>query len=215
MIYRMSRRAITARSVPHAGVTLILVVVLAVVTAGCGGPEFTSEEAAELIRAQWPDSELEMRNAYVDEQGRGVAAARFDGEPWEFYFEPTDEGGWNLEAVSVDGSFYYLRDLEQTSATILLMSETAGALGRYKVANDTYPVGESADALAVLSPDYIAEETQKSDAWQQDFLYESDGTDYTLTSIGADGQSGTRDDIVLYNGEFIGSSGQGQGGQGQ
>jgi hypothetical protein len=192
-------------------VAFLLAVGVAAMAVGCGGgPEFTQEQASVLIGEQWPDRELQMRNAFVDDQGRGVAAALFDGEPWEFYFHPTDEGGWELEAVSVDGGFYYLRDLEQISATMLQMGEAASALEAYKAANGSYPEGDSPQALAPLIPDFLAEETQRHDAWEQDFLYESNGVDYTLTSLGADGEEGTRDDIILHSGEFIGTGGQGR-----
>jgi len=193
--------------------TLALAVAAAAIGCGGGGPEFTQETAAEIISAQWPDADLQMRNAYIDEQGRGVASASFDGEPWEFYFAAGPESTWTLDAVSVDGGFYYLRDLEQISATMLQMGEAAGALEAYKAANGAYPEGDSPEVLAVLIPDYLAEDIERQDAWKQDFLYESDGAEYTLTSIGADGQPGTNDDINLFNGEFVGASQR--GGQGQ
>ncbi|MGD8328671.1 MAG: type II secretion system protein GspG [Acidobacteriota bacterium] len=193
--------------------TLALAVTAAAIGCGGGGPEFTQEMAANMISAQWPDADVQMRNAYIDEQGRGVAAANFDGEPWEFYFAAGPEGTWTLDAVSVDGGFFRLSDLEQISATMMQMGEAASALEAYKGANGTYPEGDSPEVLLVLIPDYLAEETERQDAWGQGFLYESDGDDYTLTSIGADGQPGTKDDINLYNGAFVGAS-QG-GGQGQ
>ena len=51
------------------------------------------------------------------------------------------------------------------------------------------------------------EETGRQDAWEQGFNYESDGDDYTLTSGGADKTIGTEDDIILYNGDFVGTQG--------
>jgi hypothetical protein len=191
--------------------SLSLALMVAAIGCGGGGPELTPEQATTLIMAQWPDSELEMRTTQVDEEGRGVAFARFDGEPWNFYFQPTEEGDWVLDAVRVEGNLYYLKDLEQISATMLLMGDVASALERYKVANGDYPAGESPEVLLVLIPDFIAEETGRHDAWEQDFNYESDGDDYTLISGGADKTVGTEDDIVLYNGDFVGS----QGGEGQ
>lgn len=196
-------------------VPLTMSLALLTMAAGCGGggPQFTQEQAAALVADQWPDAEVEMRNAYVDEEGRGVAFAQFDGDPWEFYFAAGEDGGWTLDAVSVDGGFYNLRDLEQTSATMLLMGEAAGALEGYKAANGSYPAGDSPEALRVLVPDFLAEQTQRHDAWEHDFRYDSDGTDYTLVSMGADGQEGTRDDIVLHTGEFVGAAERGGRGQ--
>ncbi len=182
---------------------------LMVAAIGCGGgpPEFTAEQATALIMGQWPDSELEIRTAQVDEEGRGVASARFNGEPWDFYFQPTEEGGWVLDAVRVEGNLYYLKDLEQNLATMLLMGEAASALGRYKAAMGAYPEGESPEVLIVLIPDFLPEDTDREDAWGERFNYESDGDDYTLTSGGADKTVGTEDDIILYNGDFVGSQG--------
>lgn len=187
--------------------SLSLALMVAAIGCGGGGPEFTPEQAAALIMDEWPDSELEMRTAQVDEEGRGVAFARFNGEPWNFYFQPTEEGGWVLDAVRVEDNFYYLKDLEQISATMLLMGDVAGALARYKTANGAYPAGDSPEVLLVLIPDFIAEETDRLDAWEQGFNYESNGDDYTLTSGGADKTVGTEDDIILYNGDFVGSQG--------
>lgn len=193
--------------------TLALAVMVAAIGCGGGGPEFTPEMATEIIRVQWPEAELQVNNATIDEQGRGVAYADFDGEPWEFYFVASPEGSWTLDAVSVGGSFHYVRDLENTSATMMLMSQAASALSAYKAANGSYPQGDSPEVLQVLIPDYIPEETQRHDAWEQDFLYQSDGEDYTLTSVGADGEEGTRDDIILFNGAFVGAAEGGAEGQ--
>jgi len=200
--------------------TPVLALMLAVFGCGGGGEAedatdaaaFTSEDATALISAQFPDAVLQVRTTQVDDQGRGVAAADFNDQDVSFYFEPADEG-WTLDAVDFAGSFYYIRDLERISATMLLMGEPAGALEEYKVANGAYPAADSPEVLVVLIPDFLAEDTDRQDAWQQRFNYESDGDDYTLISGGADQTLGTDDDIVLHSGEFVGASAR--GGQGQ
>ncbi len=40
------------------------------------------------------------------------------------------------------------------------------------------------------------------DAWGNDFVYASGGASFTLTSPGADGRTGTADDIVMTDGRF-------------
>ena len=192
------------------GLTLTLAVAMLAGGCGGGGPTFTPEEASALILAQFPDAELDVRTASIDEEGRGVAFASFNEQMVSFFFEPSEDA-WALEAVDFDGSFYYIRDLEQISETMVLMGELASALENYRAANGSYPAGESAEALQALIPDFIAAETQLHDAWTEDLAYESDGDDYTLISPGADRESGSNDDIVLHSGEFVG----GGGGRGQ
>ncbi len=190
---------------------LALVVSLAVVGCGGGGPTFGPEDATALIQARFPEAELELRTAQVDENGQGVAFARFNDQSVNFYFQPSD-AGWVLDAVDFEGSFYYIRDLEQIQATMESMLALANALANYKAANGAYPVGETSAGLQALLPEFLASETSFDDAWQQNFDYESDGDDYTLRSLGADKASGSRDDIILNDGEFVGAAGsEGQG----
>jgi len=199
--------------IPQSILLLLPLVAVMVTAIGCGGgPEFLPEQATTLIMAQFPDAELELRNTSVDEQGRGVAFAGFNGQTVSFYFQPLDEG-WALDAVDFDGSLFYIKDLEQIGATMLLMGTAATALETYKADVGSYPAGDSTEVLQVLIPDYIDENTDRQDAWNQAFHYESDGGDYTLISGGADMQQGTDDDIVLHSGEFVGANTQ--GGQGQ
>ncbi len=190
---------------------LALVLSLAAVGCGGGGATFEPEEATALIQARFPEAELELRTARVDENGQGVAFARFNAQTVSFYFQPSD-AGWVLDALDFEGSLYYIRDLEQIQATMESMLELADALASYKAANGDYPVGETSAGLQVLVPEFLASETSFNDAWQQVFDYESDGDDYTLRSLGADKASGSRDDIILHDGEFIGAgSSEGQG----
>ncbi len=195
----------TIRTLP----ALALVVSLAAV--GCGGPTFEPDEATALIQARFPEAEIELRTAQIDEDGQGVALARFNDQVVSFYFQPSD-AGWALNALDFEGSLYYIRDLEQIQATMLSMVELASALEHYKAINGDYPVGDTSAGLQVLVPGFVPEETAFADGWQQDFDYESDGDSYTLRSLGADKTSGSRDDINLNDGEFVGADGKaGQG----
>jgi len=183
----------------------LLVTVASFGVTACGSdPTFTPEQASEIILAQFPDSDLQIRNVRIDEEDRGVAFARFNDENWIFYFQPAEES-WLLDAVETDGSFYYLKDLEQISETIALMSDVAGALERYRVGNGTYPIGEDASVLATMAPEFIGEEVTFADAWDGPLAYESDGDSYTMISNGADKTGGTRDDVILHDGNFVGA----------
>ncbi len=202
----------TDRNMQRTTLVLAAATVVSFAAVGCGGgPTFTPEQVSALILAQFPDSDLQVRTVSIDEEGRGVAFARFNDEPWTFYFQPLDDN-WALDAVETGGSFYYLKDLEQISTTIELMADAASALGRYKAANGAYPEGEGAGALSALVPDFTDAEASFTDAWDGALSYESDGDDYTMISNGADKTAGTRDDIILHDGEFVGSDSS--GGQG-
>lgn len=192
--------------------TLALAVSLFSIGCGDSAPAFETAEATALIKAEFPEAELEVRTTRVDEEGKGVAFARFNDEVVSFIFQPTEDG-WVLDAVDFDGSLYYIRDLAQTSATMQVMADLASSLERFKIANGGYPQGETAAVLQEMVPDFVVAETEFNDAWERPFRYDSDGRDYTLISLGADGTSGSRDDIVLHSGEFIGAPGR--GGQGQ
>jgi len=204
----------TARDVPGRLLFLTFALVASLASIGCGGgePAFEVEQATVLIKAEFPDSELDVRTARVDEEGRGVVFARFNEQMVNFFFLPAEDG-WTLDAVDFDGSFYYIRDLEQISTTMALMVEVADALQDYKEANEAYPVGDTHEALHTLSPQFMSDETDYNDAWDQEITYESDGDDYTMVSFGADKQEGTADDIILVSGEFVGANREGEGGQ--
>ncbi len=194
--------------------TLVFAVatMVSLVAIGCGGgPAFTPEQASVLILAQFPDSDLEIRTVSIDEEGRGVAFARFNDEMWAFYFLPLEDN-WALDAVETGGSFYYLKDLEQISATMEMMIEAANALERYRAVNGGYPEGGNAEALSALVPDFIDVEGPITDAWDGPFSYESDGDSYTIISNGPDKTAATRDDIILHDGNFVGAdAGDSQG----
>ena len=195
----------TPRSGPFRHVATACALAVSVCAVGCGGGEtLDAEEAAALIEAQFPDSEVEIRSTRVEEDGRAVALTRFDDNLVSFVFQPTDEG-WVLDAVDFDGSFYYITDLEQISTTMAFMVEVASALERYKAAAGGYPEGDTSEALHELVPDFMAEEIQFGDAWQHNFDYASDGDDYTLISPGPDQELGSKDDLILHSGEFVGA----------
>ncbi len=198
------------RNTRRATFVLVAATVASLAAVGCGGgPAFTTEQASALILAQFPDSELEIRTVSIDEEGRGVAFTRFNEDLWTFYFQVLEDN-WALDAVETGGSFYYLKDLEQIAVTMGLMGEAAYALERYKAVNGGYPEGGNAEALSALVPDYTDVEGPVTDAWDGPLSYESDGDDYTLISNGADKTAGTRDDIILHDGNFVGP-GDGQG----
>lgn len=185
---------------------VVAVLVLSVGACGESGPVLTEERAAGLIEERFPDSDVQVDAARMQE-GMGAVEATFNGSRVQFFFDPPAEGedDWELVEVEHDGSRFEVGDLEQISVTMVDMAEIATALARYEQENDTYPVGETSDVLTALVPDYLPEGTTFDDAWLQSYRYSSgDGTTYTLMSLGPDETVATRDDIVLHTGEFVG-----------
>lgn len=183
------------------------VLVLALAAVGCGEsePVFTGEVASRLVEERFPDSEVDVGSARM-EDGMGAVGAVLDGATVQFFFEPPPAAGgeWELVEVEHEGSRFSVGDLEQISETMVSMAEIATALARYQQEHGTYPIGESSDALALLVPDYLPDGTEFDDAWLQSYRYTStDGETYTLISHGPDNAVATRDDIVLHTGEFV------------
>jgi len=81
--------------------------------------------------------------------------------------------------------------------------ETLGrALAAYSVDRGGYPQGASVQqATAALVPAFLPSAVT-TDAWGNVLVYESAGASFTLTSPGADGRTGTADDLVMTDGRF-------------
>lgn len=194
--------------VPGGQLFSALLLALSLTSVGCSSePALGVEQAASLIKAQFPESEVAVTTTRVEADGSAVALTQFDSNPVSFIFQQNEDGGWLLDAVDFDGSFYFIGDLEQISATMQMMAELGTALERYKAVNSVYPAGEDSAALDALIPRFMPTGTDFQDAWQHRVSYESDGSDYTVISQGPDQTSGSRDDIVLHSGEFVGGPG--------
>jgi len=71
-------------------------------------------------------------------------------------------------------------------------------LNRYKRIKGTYPdVPDIIKLTDVLVPDYMSE-VIRYDAWNRQLVYRTSGTSaFQLSSWGADGVPGTKDDVIL------------------
>lgn len=187
---------------------MLLGALLAMAAFACtaSDPVLDDELALRLIEDRFPDAEVAV-DAVRMEQGRGAVEAMFNGAPVQFFFDPppaAGEGEWTLVEVEHEGSRFAVGDLEQISETMVAMAEIASGLARYQQQTGAFPAGDSSDVLAVLVPEYLPEGTRFVDAWSQAYRYDStDGTTYTLMSLGPDQTVATRDDIVLHTGEFV------------
>ena len=78
---------------------------------------------------------------------------------------------------------------EETERRIAVLEE---AIAEYKSAFDR---DEPPDRLPDLGALRIGIETR--DGWGREFIYETNGRDYAICSVGADGQFGTEDDVTV------------------
>jgi len=81
--------------------------------------------------------------------------------------------------------------------------ETIGkALTTYAMDHGGYPQGSSIqEATAALVPAFLPS-AATVDAWGNTLVYQSDTRSFTLTSPGADGRTGSADDMVMTDGRF-------------
>ena len=89
----------------------------------------------------------------------------------------------------------------KAEATRIQIKSLESALSLYRLHNSTYPTSEQGLDALLNQPDvgtipknwsgpYITANNVPEDGWGNDFVYISDGRDYTIISLGADGQEG-------------------------
>jgi len=101
-------------------------------------------------------------------------------------------------------SYMALRNRARESATENEMKNIATSLELYNADNESYPLpADYPDALSTYMANVPTE-----DAWGTDYVYASaDGSSYTLTSYGVDGEAAGGDDIVITDGSFTSTGG--------
>ena len=92
----------------------------------------------------------------------------------------------------------------KAEATRIQIRSLDSALSLYRLHNSTYPTTEQGLAALLHKPEvgtipeqwqgpYLNGNNVPKDGWKHDFIYVSDGRDYTIISLGADGQEGGTD----------------------
>jgi general secretion pathway protein G len=92
----------------------------------------------------------------------------------------------------------------KAEATRIQIKSLESALSLYRLHNSTYPTTEQGLEALVRKPEvgtipenwagpYITSKTVPSDGWKHPYVYQSDGRDFTIISLGADGQQGGSD----------------------
>lgn len=92
---------------------------------------------------------------------------------------------------------------EKSLRTAADMRTIATALEGFRRERGFYVVADTNAALIDnLSPRYIGS-VIRLDAWSREFDYKGAASSYRLSSAGADGKSGTGDDIIIENGQVV------------
>ncbi len=92
----------------------------------------------------------------------------------------------------------------KADATRIQMRSLDAALSLYRLHNSTYPTTEQGLGALIRRPDignipqqwqgpYLKSNNVPRDGWKNEFVYISDGRDFTIISLGADGQEGGSD----------------------
>jgi general secretion pathway protein G len=105
-------------------------------------------------------------------------------------------------------TFYFANTQRKanTRAARIQIHAISQLLEEYHIDVGSYP--QSSDGLQALmeAPASLADSTKwggpyskkqiPQDPWNREYVYESDGLSFTITSYGADGQEGTEDDVT-------------------
>lgn len=92
----------------------------------------------------------------------------------------------------------------KADSTRIQIKSLDSALSLYRLHNSTYPTTEQGLAALMQKPEvgtipeqwqgpYLSGNKLPKDGWKRDFIYISDGRDYTIISLGADGVEGGSD----------------------
>ena len=84
------------------------------------------------------------------------------------------------------------------------MKSLAGSLELYRLDNSRYPDSEQGLAALMAKPSlgripeswrgpYLNAKSLPKDPWERDYVYNSDGSNFDLMSLGADGEPGGQD----------------------
>lgn len=89
----------------------------------------------------------------------------------------------------------------RTEATRIQMKSLESALSLYRLHNAGYPSSEQGLEALIRQPEvgsvpqnwqgpYLNANSVPTDGWDNEFIYTSNGSDYTIISLGADGREG-------------------------
>ncbi|MFN0112084.1 MAG: type II secretion system protein GspG [Blastocatellia bacterium] len=118
-----------------------------------------------------------------------------------------EKSGWQIAEVRLGDrqweSFELIEEAvkrEKARRTTALLQKLADGLTAYQKERGQFAVtDEIAELLDFLSPRYLSA-APRFDLWGKQFEYRGSASGYRLSSSGADGKAGTKDDLIIENG---------------
>ena len=173
----------------------------------CTGARLSHDEArkkiAEIGRSNLIPDAIEIRRIVSQTNTQAIAEATIT---LAFQFKRDNpDAEWRIQAVRLgDRDWISLDELlagineGRRRATVVAMQKLAAAIEKYRAATGSLPDAKDIVGLTdILNPQYM-NELVREDGWGKPIVYEVTGpSTFRLLSWGADGEPGTRDDIVV------------------
>ena len=171
----------------------------------CGGARLSHNEIrkqiADLGTSTLVPSSVSVRRIVSESGNRAIAettvdlAAQFERDspasPWHITSVRLGDQNW----VSVNELVAALNEVRRKQ-TFASMEKLAAGVGAYRQRNGSAPQGNDIKALSdVLHPQYM-KDLVLDDGWGRPFELDRSGAELRFRSAGADGRSGTSDDIL-------------------
>ncbi len=186
----------------------LVIAAITLAAGACGPSELTTPSAPQaerLISAAFPQASIRVREVSRTEQSLRIPAEF--GEADVIFLMHAGEEDWEITGVEQGGNTYTVEQLGQIASTMEVMRALSDGLEACIVETGSYPLLDDLVGLRELVPQYYPEDGAMEDAWGSAFRYRLQGDDYTVTSTGPDGEAGSRDDIILITGSFVGADG--------
>jgi hypothetical protein len=160
------------------------------------------EEIQRLAFAQLSVKQIQVQSVSQTNENRAVAEVQIQSV---FQFTRDKDNNWQVQSIRVGDrnwidlkAFQDALDMVLAKQTQVSLQKVLEGLNRYKQAKGLYP--EAADIIKltdILVPNYMSE-LIRYDAWNRQLVYKTTGTNsFQLSSLGADGVPGTKDDVIL------------------
>jgi hypothetical protein len=195
------------KSFPRALALSIGVLSIAVAAAGTADlkAKMARQRIADVLGFDRPDP-IHIKNISVTGND-AVVEAEFDAA---FRFSIDKNGEWVPVELRTGNRQWESLELIQTAIgrekalrTTADLRTIATALEAYRRHRGGYVEATTGGGLIDrLAPDYM-KKILRLDAWSHEFEYSGTSAKYRLASNGADGKSGTADDIVFENGDLV------------